>query len=157
MKETPLTQGYVALVDDEDYERVAQFTWHAGIDRRAVYAQRSIARTTVQLHRLVLEITDAALQVDHRDHNGLNCQKQNLRVCTNSQNQGNKRKSTRSTSSKYKGVSWHKQRGKWQATITRLNKFSFLGYFSSEEDAARAYDRAARDHFGGFAHRNFRD
>jgi hypothetical protein len=155
VKEIPLTKGYVALVDDKDYERVTRFTWHAGIDHRAVYGQRYVAGTTIQLHRFILGITDPKTQIDHEDHNGLNCQKHNLRVCSNGQNQANRRK--QESSSQFKGVCWETSKAKWRAQMQVNHKNHFLGYFSAEEAAAHAYDTAAREHFGEFAHTNFHD
>lgn len=91
--------------------------------------------------------------VDHRDHEGLNNTRTNLRLATRSQNSCNNKK-TRGRSSKYKGVSRDK-RGYWRAKIHFKGKHIFLGYFDNEIDAARAYDKAAKELHGEFAVLNF--
>jgi|HubBroStandDraft_2_1064218.scaffolds.fasta_scaffold26532_4 hypothetical protein len=156
MKELPLsTLGYVAFIDDEDYQRVAMFKWYALIARnkdnsiRTVYA----ANQDYLLHRFIMVVTDPEIVVDHKDHNGLNNLRCNLRVCTQTFNLGNMCK-TRGTSM-FKGVSWDKDARKWVANIVRNKRQKHLGYFVSEVDAARAYDAAAKDHFGEFALTNF--
>jgi hypothetical protein len=94
--------------------------------------------------------------VDHIDRNPLNNTRANLRFCTHSENQRNKASKPLSTS-KYLGVHWHKKDCKWQATIRVEGKKVYLGSFKSEEDAARAYDAAAREHHGQFANPNFKE
>ena len=162
MKTIPLTQGYAALVDDEDYEKVTQFQWQAKVDRRkdgtvkCVYAKRGIWRPelkqneTQKLHRFIMGVTDSDVKVDHIDHNGLNCQRNNLRVATGTQNNYNSTK-RRNTSSTFKGVYWHEKAGKWQACAQR----EYLGLFTDEIEAARAYDVVAKQLFGEFANLNF--
>jgi hypothetical protein len=92
--------------------------------------------------------------VDHKDNNGLNNQKQNLRICTYSENGANQRK-TRGASSKYKGVHWDKGRSKWRSEINVAGCRISLGRVSSEEEAGEAYDKAAYRAFGSFAKLNF--
>jgi len=156
MKTIPLTQGFVAQVDDADYDRVSAHKWSA-TKANTVYGVRKVrkadSKTTSQLlHRFILGVTDPEIQVDHKDHNGLNCQRHNLRRCVRGENDGNRRK-TRG-SSQYRGVSWSKGKGKWRACIT-IGKSVHLGYFTDEAEAARAYDAAARTRFGIFANCNF--
>ncbi len=106
------------------------------------------------LHRLLKEVIDPNLKVDHVDGDGLNNRLDNLRVATNSQNSMNSRKQL-GCSSIYKGVCWDKKNNKWHSGITINKRQMNLGRFSSEIDAARAYDSAAMEYFGEFAKLNF--
>jgi hypothetical protein len=154
VKQIPLTRGYVALVDDEDYERVmAAGPWCARPDKRTVYAQRRLPlpggrQTTQSLHAFLTGWP----QVDHNNGDGLDNRKCNLRPATHEQNAANRRLNRNSTSG-YKGVT--RVRGRWLAQIQASKKHRHLGYFDSPEDAARAYDRAARELFGAYARPNF--
>jgi hypothetical protein len=160
MKKVQTTRGLYALVDDEDYERVIQFTWQAVVNGNTVYAARSFRKpngkqTKQSLHRFVLNLPAGKKpQVDHEDRNGLNCQKYNLRMATHAQNQGNQKK-RKGTSSKYRGVTWHKKDLRWQASIEIKGKCKYLGQFSKEKEAALAYDAAAKGVYGEFANLNF--
>ena len=155
MKTIQLTQGFVALVDDADFERVSTHRWCANRNRHTVYAYRQENKRTVYMHRFICGVTDRKVKVDHEDHNGLNCQRYNLRVATTSQNNMNQCKRSDGLSSRFKGVCWHKRYGKFQADIRLNGKSKFLGMFVNELDAALAYDAAAREHFGEFALCNF--
>jgi len=138
------------------------YNWHAHVLLRddgsvkRIYAVRAFnegaKKCTQSLHRFILDVTDPAIQVDHRDHDGLNCTNDNLRIATKCQNQWNQRLNRLNTSG-YKGVSWNKKH--WIATITINSKATYLGGFASKEAAARAYDAAAREYFGEFACLNF--
>ena len=162
MKEIPLTRGYVALVDDEDYERVSAHKWHVNIRRRAdgsqyVRAQRHICRadgvnTLQYMHRFVLEAS-AGIEVDHIDGDSMNNCRNNLRPCSKAQNMCNQRPQGCGTS-RLKGVYWHKRAGKWLAQIVCNNKNEYLGLFTSEEEAGAAYNNAAVRLFGNFARLN---
>lgn len=157
MRTVPLTQGFVAQIDDADYERVCQFKWSATRTTSNVYAIRKVpkpgGRTTSQLlHRFILGVTDRKIDVDHKDHNGLNNQRYNLRRTVRGEHDGNRRKTH--GSSQYKGVSWDRSKDKWRACI-RIEKTIHLGYFADEKEAALAYDSAARTRFGVMANCNF--
>lgn len=173
MKTIPLNKGYVVLVDDADYDLVASYRWTAARNKYGtIYAQTEVEldewietpgkrdarrrkRHTIRMHRLIMSATDPKVEVDHEDHNGLNNQRFNLRKCKHARNQQNRQKPARPTSSKYKGVSLRKDRGKWRAEIMVDGKQIVLGLHADEDAAARAYDTAARKYFGEFAHLNF--
>lgn len=161
MKEIQLTQGQVALVDDEDYEELAKYKWQATWNKasRTYYARRNWwagggSWGTTKMHRAIMGAGDKE-EVDHINHNGLDNRRENLRVCTKQQNQRNRRKSA-GHSSRFKGVSFSKGKMRWQAYVcvpsaVGKGRHRHLGYFAAETDAAAAYDRAARELFGEFA------
>ena len=164
MKEIQLTQGYIALVDDEDFERVNQFKWCALVDKRKdgsirnVYAQRKGIKvegkcTYQYMHRFILGITENKVQGDHKDHNGVNNQRYNLRTSTNEQNSRNQRLSTANTSGS-KGVYWSKRDKKWWAQICVYGKSIYLGCFTYKAEASKAYDAATLLYHKEFAFTN---
>jgi len=154
MKTIKLTQGYEALVDDDDYERVAAFKWCALVDRTRVYAIRTervpnVPRRTIYMHCFIT----GSKGIDHHDGNGLDNRRANLREADQSHNQMNVRKSP-GASSGFKGVCWHKASRRWLARI-KLNGVSrHIGVFRDEVDAATAYNFAAHKLFGAFARFN---
>lgn len=164
-KMIPLTHGYHTVVDETDYEWLMQWKWYTWRgNQRTFYAQRerTLAEgrpgTTVRMHRRILNLEDAprAIMIDHRDGNGLNNQRVNLRICNMRQNQRNRIGAHRGSASQFKGV-WLNQKGnRWVAGIRVEGKLIYLGTFLCERDAALAYDAAARTHFGAFAHLNCR-
>jgi len=151
----PLTQGKFAIVDARDYEQLSKYRWYAARSRRTYYAIRSVKRSRVQIrmHRQILSAPPHLL-VDHINNNGLDNRRSYLRLCTRAQNALNQRP-RRGTSSRYKGVHFHKRLKKFQASITLNQKRYHLGYFKSEIEAAIAYDIKAIDFFGEFAYLNF--
>lgn len=161
MKEISLTQGKIALIDDEDYERVNQHKWYAHKERTQNYyalknntpRARKEKLIITRMHRFIMNARKEVL-IDHKDHNGLNNQKYNLRIATYSQNQRNRKKSEKCTS-KYKGVHFVNNRKKWCAQIYIAEKPAFLGHFDDEIEAALVYDKAAIIHYGEFAWLNF--
>ena len=159
MREIKLTQGKVAFVDDEDYERVNQFKWCANKIGNTFYAARAIRingkKTIQKMHMFILGDTPGKPQIDHKDGNGLNNWKLNLRPCTNQENAMNQRKPNKNCSSEYLGVYLHKSTGKWLARIQIDGKRKHIGYFGNEIDAARAYDAAKKKHSPEFAKLNF--
>ena len=155
-KQIPLTQGKFAIVDDADFERVNQFKWCAKKGGNTFYAARHSAMPfskTIRLHIYLMDSPKGA-KVDHKDGNGLNCQRYNLRFATKSQNAMNRGKN-RNNKSGFKGVAWHKSRGKFVAQIAVNGRDIHLGCFQTAEAAARAYDEAAKKHHGEFAYLNF--
>jgi HNH endonuclease len=156
MKTISLTKGFSAIVDDADFEWLMQWEWHCIVNKRNKYAVRSlhgIRMHGIRMHRVIINAPSGIL-VDHIDGNGLNNQRSNLRLCTNAQNMRNMKISPRGTS-QYKGVQWRKDHSKWQTSIMSNYRRYHIGYFTSEVEAARAYDAAAIRHFGEFACLNF--
>ena len=153
-KEIELTQGMVALVDDEDYEMLMERSWYAACPVRIYYAFSSKLfpdghRKTAYMHRLIMNARKG-MEVDHINHNGLDNRRENLRLCNRKQNARNQRKQS-GCSSDYKGVSWFKASSKWRAQIHKDKVAYYLGYFVDEAAAARAYNVAASELFGEFA------
>ena len=157
MREIALTRGQVTLVDDDMYEELNCHKWHAAWDHKHWYAARWAPTINGKRHKLYMHrvITDAqpGQDVDHEDRDGLNNRRDNLRLCTSSQNNANSRKRV-GCSSRYKGVTWHKQTSKWQAQIKAQRTQIYLGLFDDEWEAALSYNEAATEHFGEFARLN---
>jgi hypothetical protein len=147
-----LTKGYVAVIDAADVPLVEGRNWGARLDKNTVYARRTDtsgpAPRTVLLHRMLLG-EPKGFQVDHKDGDGLNNRRSNLRVATNQQNASNARLSRLNTSG-FKGVSWHKQRRKWYARIRKDGRSVHLGMHHTPEDAHAAYAAASADLHGPF-------
>lgn len=109
----------------------------------------------IHMHRLILGLDSRDTRLcDHKNGNGLDNRRANLRIATTSQNLANRGKTRRNTSG-YKGVMWFKRKRKWYARIRVSGKSVHLGYFDDPIDAAKAYDDAALKHFGEFAKTNF--
>lgn len=155
MKEIPLTQGQVALVDDADFERVNQFKWHARRAGGAFYAVHMVKNAgkqeAVRLHRFILP---GIGPIDHKDGNGLNNCRDNLRPASKAQNGQAFRRKSIGASSSFRGVS-RLPYSRWRAQIRTGGITYYLGCFDVEEDAALAYDWAAKELFGEFASPNF--
>ena len=152
-----LAEGVHTLVDPEDYEKLSKYNWQLSENKsKNRYAVRLEGRQIISMHREIMN-APAGMVVHHNDSNGLNNTKSNLDIITLTENNRCSRKTRKQTSSKYKGVSFHKPNGKWRAGIKSGGKFKHLGYFENEEDAARAYDAAAKIYHGEFAVLNFPD
>jgi hypothetical protein len=155
-KEVPLTQGQVAVVDDEDYERViAAGPWRAQHINRAWRVRRWAGKHMLPLANFVLDVPIGTI-VDHKDRNALNNTRSNLRTATHSENMHNRTKS-RWTTSPYYGVSRASRPHKWQARITKKGQQYHLGTYDDPTVAARAYDKKARELYGDMARLNFPD
>lgn len=158
MKQIKLTQNKIALVDDIDFEKINQYSWHIRKGKKP-YARTTIWNKTKKkpqlfyMHRIILELTDPKIHVDHIDGNGLNNQRANLRIATSLENNRNVFKQPNKTS-QFKGVSYCNSRKKFKASISLNNKETFLGRFEKEIDAAYAYNEAAIKYFGKFARLN---
>jgi hypothetical protein len=152
--ETNFAAAKFAIVDPEDYQKLSKYNWECFEKESNRYAIRLEGRKIVSMHREIMNAPDNKV-VHHEDGNGLNNTKKNLRIVTVSENNKYVRKRGRAASSKYKGVSLEKRNGKWRAGIKSDGKYKSLGYFENEEDAARAYDEAAKIYHGQFAVLNF--
>lgn len=144
--------GLFAIADEEDYERVSPHRWRVSCERGRYYARSTINGKTTSLHRFVLDAPAGTL-VDHKDFDGLNCTKENLRFATPVQNVGHMRKHGRNTSG-YKGIAWVPALGRWVATIKNARRKYNLGTFQTKVEAARHYDAAAHVLLGEFAEPN---
>ena len=157
VKEIQLTQGKVALVDDADYEWLNQWKWYAKKERGTFYAVRGINkggdRRSIRMHRLILGLTDPKDFGDHKDMDGLNNQRNNLRKCSHAQNQRN-RNGHRNSASKFKGVTFRTKDNMWYAQIKYNKKLTHLGGFKTEIEAAQKYNEAATKYHGEFARLN---
>lgn len=144
MKTIQLTQGKVALVDDEDFEELIKYKWYASKVKTTnkFYVRRNIKieggkQKTVRIHSVIIN-TPKGLYIDHIDGDGLNNQKSNLRVCSNAENARNRGANLNNTSG-YKGVTWHKRMKKWVVQITVDYERKVYRSFSSKEEAYLAY------------------
>lgn len=154
----PLSQGFSAVIDAADYDRVSKSIWSVSRAKWTNYACRAVKRggknVMIQMHREIMEPKEGQ-QVDHINHNGLDNRRQNLRLCSNCQNSRNTR--SRPGTSVFKGVCFDKASRNWTAQITVNGKKKHLGNFREEVDAALAYDKAAKANFGAFSILNFKE
>ncbi len=145
---------YFAQVDDEDYEYLMQWNWYVHIFKETCYAGRTCRNSgspkTIKLHRVIMN-TPEDMMVDHRDKNGLNCTKENLRNCNRSENAANRMSVG---NSKYLGVHFHKTKKKYESYICKNNKHYYIGTFDNEQEAAIAYNVKAIEYHREFAKLN---
>lgn len=158
MPEFILSGGERVLYDEEDSELISAHKWHKRLHAPGLYyAATRINGQRFFLHRLIANAPEGS-EVDHADGNPMNNTRKNLRICTRSQNQQNRGK-FKNNRSGYKGVyrDSGNRKAAWRAQITVNGDRKRLGYFSDPENAARAYDAAARKYCGEFANLNFPD
>lgn len=149
LRKIQLTQEKFTLVDDEDYESLMQWKWYYNNG----YAVRKIKGKQTFMHRVVSK-TPRGMHTDHINGNTLDNRKKNLRSCKNSQNRMNQKKRVKPASSIYKGVTFHKAMNKWQSQIQIDGKSVYLGIYSTQGEAAIAYNIGAVKHHGEFARLN---
>lgn len=154
----PLSQGKVAVIDFEDFEKVRGMKWHAQKDKRTFYARRAVPtdgkQTITSLHRVITDCPPD-MEVHHINGDGLDNRRENLQICTHQQNLHAHCRKQSDVSSGYRGVGWYKPYKCWRARITLNYQALHLGYFDAEEAAARAYDKKAIELFGVHAAPNF--
>lgn len=146
----PLTKGMTAVIDAADVEIVEAYLWYADVKRTTVYARSSFIKGVgrIYLHRLLIS-PDASLQVDHKDGDGLNCRRGNLRPATNGENRRNQRV-RKDSGTKIKGVRWDAKNHKWCARIKHQGQSIWLGRHSTFEAAHSAYAAASALFHGDF-------
>jgi len=156
MKKIPMKHGRFVMVDDEDFEEMSKYKWSTSLDPKHHYAKHTVyypdgTRKTLRMHRLIMKAPNG-VWVDHINGNGLDNRKENLRLCSPSENARNCRLGKGNTSG-FKGV--YLVKGKWRGEI-KVNKTKYhLGTYKNKIDAAKAYDQAAKKYFGEFAKLNF--
>jgi len=148
---TAFIDGSVVQIDAADLHLLSSGKW--AVNDHAGYLYAHIGKR-VYLHRMIVAAPKGAM-VDHANGDTLDNRRQNLRLATNSQNQANRLKLQKKHG--FRGVCWHRQFRKYQAGIKVNGKSVHLGLYDSAESAARAYDAAAREHFGEFGYQNFKD
>lgn len=151
MKVIELTKGQVAIVDDEDFERLAQWRWR-NCNGYAVRSHPTMKRRVIWMHREILQTPDG-FDTDHINGNKADNRKCNLRVATRSENKFNVGKRSDNTTG-FKGVFWHSSARKFRAQITIGGHAKHLGYFATAEEASRAYNTAALSMHGEFVRIN---
>lgn len=156
MKIIPTRSGHEILVSDEDFDYLSQFSWSVtpppSTNPRSFYARAKLrdgkgGSRAVLMHRLILA-DKSRRPIDHIDHNGLNNQRENLRICTVQQNNMAARRRDRDLP---KGVSFCRRTGKYIAVIQVKYRKIYLGLHATQSEAAHAYNKAAVEHFGHFA------
>ena len=146
-----LDNGKSFLIDDDDYERFKNFNWRY---EKSPNGSGGYVVAIIKMHRLVTNAKKGE-EIDHINHDKLDNRKENLRKVTHSENCQNRPLNKRNKSG-YKGVHWFKNEKKWSARLGVNGKRIFLGYFDNKKDAAKAYDIAAKKHFGSLAFTNFK-
>lgn len=152
MIKIPLTKGKFAVIDDDDYDKIAGYKWCFAKAGYAASRKKNYGEQ-VLMHRIILN-AGKTQSVDHKNGNGLDNRKNNIRLCSHQQNMMNRKMPCHNTSG-YKGVTWDKQMKKWRAQLRHSKTNSYVGLFSNIVEAAKEYDKKAREVFGEYARTNF--
>jgi hypothetical protein len=144
-KRIPLGRGLFALIDDEDYELIAAFSWHL---HGSSNCEGYYAASNVKMHRMIINAPPGTV-VDHINGNKLDNRKKNLRFCTHAENQQNTK--SRGGSSRYKGVHYNKKSKKWLGAFMFNGTHYYCGMFESEKECARAVDEKRKEVCNEFA------
>jgi hypothetical protein len=147
MKKIFLTQNKVALVDDEDFYEMNKHKWYFSTGY-AMFKDGYKKRHATQMHRLIMKCPKG-FDIDHKNHNGLDNRRENLRICTRQDNMRNRL----GKNGGYKGARLVK--GRWRSEHTLNKKTVHIGYFDTQIEAAQAYDNKVREIYGEFAKLNF--
>jgi len=162
MIEITLTKGLKAQIDDADYDLISVYKWFVYKSRNTFYASTYINKKQVLMHRLIMNVTDPKILIDHIDQNGINNQRDNLRRCTQAENYCNRRIPKHKKYTTYLGVILDKRylnngAKKWRARIRKNGKAYHLGSFHTDKEAALAYNEGAKKYHGEFARLNIID
>lgn len=151
MKFIELTRGCKAMVDDQDFDWINQYSWHCIPGKRTAYASRCYTRNGKRIHEGMHTTIHGGDMIDHIDGDGLNNQRSNLRLCTDSLNGANRRPNK---GKRFKGITFMPSYKKWMARVQVQKKRFTIGFFDSEFDAAKAYNESALKAFGEYARLN---
>ncbi|NQF14662.1 hypothetical protein HPY31_12145 [Brevibacillus sp. HB1.3] len=164
MKEIKTIDGFIVMVDDEDYEYISLYDLHVNKDGYVICRPKEKYKkmglfSSMSLHKVLMnpDKTGRSINVDHRDGNELNNQKQNLRICSHQENMRNRKPQSvyadQEVYSEYKGVTWCKSVGKWMVQLRGFDegRRGYIGVFTNEIAAANAYNYYAQLHHGEFA------
>ena len=159
MRKIQITRGFDALVDDEDYDRLSRYHWcyHGGGYAARGYHENGKVRIE-KMHQAIMGIAPEGYMIDHINGDKLDNRRSNLRFVTHQQNMFNSKPKInvkgKRCRSRFKGVTWRGDRGKWRSCITIDRKRHYIGLYDTEEEAAIAYNNAAITLFGEYAKLN---
>lgn len=156
-----LPNGFITIIDDEDFDAVKNYNWRLKKNHDIYYAYAQIEKKRVLMHRFLMNVNDTEILIDHIDNNGLNNRKKNLRLCNQTQNKANRKGANKNSISKYKGVGLKRVKLKSGKQTNKSYWIAYvgghyIGTFKNEIDAAKAYDKKAIELFGKFANLNFK-
>jgi hypothetical protein len=159
MKEIPITKGYTAIIDNEDFDRVKDFKWHYHGKGYAARGYNNNGKVVIEkMHQRIIGRPKGNMEIDHINGNRLDNRRCNLRIVTHQQNTFNShRKKPQKPGvnpSRYKGVTWRNDRNKWRSCITLNGRKYYLGLYNTEEEAALVYNEAAEKFYGEYARLN---